>query len=62
LDETRLFLQGFAQFLIQYIQDENNRDNKVLDFHQPSELLKKLDLKIPENPMNLSQLLQVKRF
>uniref|UniRef100_A0A914DCG0 Glutamate decarboxylase n=1 Tax=Acrobeloides nanus TaxID=290746 RepID=A0A914DCG0_9BILA len=58
LDETRLFLQGFAQFLIQYIQDENNRDNKVLDFHQPSELLRKLDLKIPENPMNLSQLLQ----
>jgi hypothetical protein len=61
-DETQSFLQQVVEILYDYIKEENNRNSKILDFHQPEEMKKLLDLSIPEKPMNLGELLKVKYF
>uniref|UniRef100_A0AC35F161 Glutamate decarboxylase n=1 Tax=Panagrolaimus sp. PS1159 TaxID=55785 RepID=A0AC35F161_9BILA len=57
-DETQSFLQQVVEILYDYIKEENNRNSKILDFHQPEEMKKLLDLSIPEKPMNLGELLK----
>lgn len=54
-----MFLKKFVEILLNYIQEENDRNSKVLDFYQPAEMIKKINLCIPENAMNLSDLLKV---
>lgn len=52
-------MQQVVEILYDYIKDENDRNSKILDFHQPDEMKKLLDLSIPEKPMNLGELLKV---
>ena len=59
-EDTRAFLQQIVEILYDYIKEENNRDSKILDFHQPDEMKKLLDLSIPDKPMNLEQIINVR--
>uniref|UniRef100_A0A0N5BPD4 Glutamate decarboxylase 1 n=1 Tax=Strongyloides papillosus TaxID=174720 RepID=A0A0N5BPD4_STREA len=56
--ETEVFLKEFAEILLSYIKQENDRTSKVLEFHHPEEMLKLIDLHIPEKPMSLEKILQ----
>uniref|UniRef100_A0A7E4UMW5 Glutamate decarboxylase 1 n=1 Tax=Panagrellus redivivus TaxID=6233 RepID=A0A7E4UMW5_PANRE len=57
-ENSRAFLQQVVDILYDYIKEEHKRSTKVLDFHQPEDLKKMIDLKIPEKPMNLQELLE----
>jgi hypothetical protein len=39
-------------------QEEVEPNAKVLEFHQPEELHRMIDLKLPEKPMSLNDLLE----
>ncbi|GBL87569.1 hypothetical protein AVEN_165176-1 [Araneus ventricosus] len=54
---TRAFLQRVFDILWDFISKTNDRSSKILDFHQPSQLKEVLDLDIPDDPLNLDQLL-----
>lgn len=56
--ETREFLQKIVDILIDYVELCFNRDEPVLDFHQPDCLKKKFDMEIPENGLPLNQLIE----
>ena len=43
--------------LLDFIDKSNDRNEKVLDFHHPAQLLDVIDLSIPDEPQNLDQLL-----
>lgn len=52
-------MKKLVDILLDYIKEENNRDNKILDFYHPEQMLKKIDLSIPDEAMNLGQILKV---
>ena len=56
--ETREFLNNVISICLDFIVKSSDRKEKVLDFHQPSELWNLYDFKIPSDPMNLDQLLK----
>ena len=56
--QTRAFLMGVVKVLLDFITATNNREEKVVEFHHPDEMKKRLDLKIPENPLTLEQLIK----
>lgn len=56
--ETREFLQKIVDILIDYIELCFNRDELVLDFHQPDCLKKTFDMQLPSEGLPLSQLVQ----
>lgn len=56
--QTRAFLMGVVKVLLDFITSTNNREEKVVDFVHPDILRNKLDLKIPENPLTLEQLIE----
>lgn len=58
-DGTKRFLEEIVQILLEYINEENQRESKVLDFYHPAEMQKLIDLSIPDNPRTLHDLLQV---
>lgn len=43
--------------ILEFVDKTNNRNEKVLDFHHPAQLLEAMDFSIPEEPQNLDQLL-----
>uniref|UniRef100_A0A0N5AXV4 Glutamate decarboxylase 1 n=1 Tax=Syphacia muris TaxID=451379 RepID=A0A0N5AXV4_9BILA len=55
---TKEFLESVVQILLNYIREENNRKSKVLDFHHPKEMEKKIDLSIPQKALPLQKLLE----
>ncbi|CEF66150.1 Glutamate decarboxylase 1 [Strongyloides ratti] len=57
-NETEIFLKEFVEILLSYIKEENDRSSKVIDFHHPEDMLKLIDLHIPEKGMSLDKLLQ----
>lgn len=59
-ETTKLFLKKIVEILINYIQVENDRNSKVLEFYHPAEMMQIIDLSIPDKPMNLEQILQVR--
>ncbi|GIY55474.1 glutamate decarboxylase [Caerostris darwini] len=56
-ENTRAFLQKVFEILLDFISKSNDRSAKILDFHQPNQLKEVLDLDIPDEPLNLDQLL-----
>ena len=46
-----------VDILVDYIKQQCDRNSKVLEFHHPSEMVKLLDLEIPEAGVTLQQLL-----
>ena len=43
--------------LLDYITKTNDRSTKILDFHHPEQMKQSIDLEIPDQPLNLDQLL-----
>ena len=56
--DTREFLLAVVKILLDFITDTNDRDTKVVDFHHPIEMRKKLDLAITDKPRPLDSLLE----
>ncbi|VDK70644.1 unnamed protein product [Litomosoides sigmodontis] len=57
-DGTKKFLEEVVKILLEYINEQNQRENKILDFHHPEEMEKLIDLNIPDSPCTLEELLQ----
>lgn len=54
---TREFLLKVVDILIDYIKDVNNRDEKVLHFKHPDEMLRLLKLDLPDKGEPLQRLI-----
>lgn len=54
---TREFLMKVVDILLDFIKSTNDRNAKVLDFHHPSDMMRLLDLEIPDSGLTLQQLL-----
>lgn len=54
---TREFLLKVVDILVDYINDVNNRDEKVLHFKHPEEMLRLLKLDIPDEGVPLQNLI-----
>ena len=46
-----------VEILLDHITVQNDRSMKILDFHNPDQLKEVIDFGIPEEPLNLDQLL-----
>lgn len=56
--ETREFLLKVIDVLLDYIRAQNDRSERVLEFHHPEEMKRLLDLDLPDNALPLQQLIQ----
>lgn len=54
---TREFLLKIVDILVDYINDVNDRDEKVLHFKHPEEMLRLLKLDIPDKGVPLQNLI-----
>lgn len=57
-EQTKKFLLGVIKICLDYIERENNREEKVIDFYQPDEIMKMFDFSIPESPTDLDKLVE----
>jgi glutamate decarboxylase len=55
--KTREFLKRVFHILLDHVSFQNDRGNKILDFHTPDQLKGVVDFGIPDEPLNLDQLL-----
>ncbi|XP_022662086.1 glutamate decarboxylase-like isoform X2 [Varroa jacobsoni] len=56
--ETRAFLLKVVSILLDYVDEENDRTSKILDFKMPEELEQILDLNLPDKGLPLGDLLK----
>ncbi|XP_045508207.1 glutamate decarboxylase isoform X1 [Colias croceus] len=56
--QTREFLARVVDVLLDFIQQVNDRNEKILEFRMPEEMQKMLDLQLPDEPLPLKQLLE----
>lgn len=54
---TKEFLLKVIDILLDFIKSSNDRNAKILDFHHPHEMMRLLDLEIPDTGVTLQQLL-----
>lgn len=54
---TREFLMKVVDILLDFVKATNDRNAKVLDFHHPADMMRLLDLEIPDTGLTLQQLL-----
>ncbi|KAL1419767.1 hypothetical protein MTO96_004681 [Rhipicephalus appendiculatus] len=54
---TREFLQRVFDILWAYVDKQQDRSSKILDFHMPEELMQILDLGLPDEPQPLQRVL-----
>lgn len=54
---THEFLQKVVDVLLDFVKATNDRQEKILDFHHPEDMIKLLDLKVPEEGVSLQQLI-----
>lgn len=54
---TREFLTKIMDILLDYVNVQNDRKEKILDFHHPEDMKKLLDLELTEDPVQLQQLI-----
>ncbi|CAO1370287.1 unnamed protein product [Diamesa serratosioi] len=54
--ETREFLQKIIEILLDYVNAQNDRNEKILEFHHPEEMKTLIDLDIPDQAVPLQQL------
>lgn len=57
-EQTRKFLQGVISICLDYIERENKRSEKVIEFYQPEEIMRMFDFSIPDSPSELDQLVE----
>lgn len=57
-EQTRKFLLGVIKICLDYIERENDRSEKVIDFYQPDEIIKLFDFSIPDSPTDLDRLVE----
>ena len=55
-DVTSKFLYAVVEILLDFINQSNDRDSVVLDFHHPSQITKAMDFSLPDFPLPLEQL------
>ena len=55
---THQFLKQVVNICLDFIHKSNDRNEPVLEFHQPSELLKLYDFSIPAEGLDIEQLLK----
>ena len=55
-DTTSKFLYAVVEILMDFINQTNDRDSVVLDFHHPSQITKAMDFSLPDQPLPLEQL------
>lgn len=56
--ETREFLSKVIDILLDYVKTQNDRNERILEFHHPEDMKKLLDLDLPETALPLQQLIQ----
>lgn len=56
--ETKEFLLKVIDVLLDYVRTQNDRSERVLEFHHPEEMLRLLDLDLPDTALPLQQLVQ----
>lgn len=57
-ERTRKFLSGVIKICLDYIEKENDRNEKVIDFYQPDEIMRMFDFSIPDSPVDLDRLVE----
>ncbi|KRY30345.1 Glutamate decarboxylase 1 [Trichinella spiralis] len=55
---TEMFIKAVVDLLLEFIKETNNPNTKVINFHHPTELIAKLDLRIPINPRSLQKVIE----
>ena len=55
-ETTSKFLYAIVEILLDFINQSNDRDVQVLDFHHPSQITKAMDFTLPEQGLDLEQL------
>ena len=55
-DLTSKFLYAVVEILLDFINQTNDRDSNVLDFHHPSQITKAMDFSLPDTGLSLDQL------
>ena len=55
--QTKEFLLSVIEICLDFIKKSNDRTTKVLDFHQPSEMKELFDFSIPDDPLDVKQLI-----
>ena len=55
-ETTSKFLYAIVEILLDFINQSNDRDSQVLDFHHPSQITKAMDFTLPEQGLDLEQL------
>ncbi|CAG2101184.1 unnamed protein product [Medioppia subpectinata] len=53
---TKEFLLQVIEICLDFIQKSNDRTTKVLDFHTPEEMKKLFDFSIPDEPLDIKQI------
>lgn len=54
---TKVFLRKMVEMFLDHIKKTFDRNEKVIDFHQPEDLESLMDIQIPQKPLPLQQLL-----
>lgn len=57
-ERTREFLQKVIRICLDYIELENKRQEKVIHFYQPDEMIRMFDFAIRSEPVELEQLVE----
>lgn len=57
-ERTRKFLESVVKICTDYIERENDRSEKVINFYQPDEIMKMFDFSIPDCPTDLERLIE----
>lgn len=57
-ERTRKFLQGVIAICLDYVERENRRSEKVIEFYQPDEIMRLFDFSIPDTPAELDRLVE----
>ena len=55
-ETTSKFLYAVVEILLDFINQTNDRDAPVLDFHHPSQITKAMDFTLSEHGVDLEQL------
>merc|ERR1711962_744354 len=55
-ETTSKFLYAIVEILLDFINQSNDRDGQVLDFHHPSQITKAMDFALSEQGLDLEQL------
>lgn len=55
---TKEFLMKVIDILLDYVKTQNDRNERILEFHHPEEMKNLLDLDLPESALPLQQLIQ----